>query len=285
MTFRRFVFMVAMAFHGSTAAAGPWPREQGTGFVQLGFSTIGYNKAYGDNSQKHNLAADVRDNVAQVFAEYGLPSGFTVSTMVPVKFLTAKPHTPGLAKVTNSGLADIDLTVRKTWAHNDGFALATEMLLGLPVGSRSDPNGLFLGDGEFNVTPRAVVGQSFYPLPLYLIADLGFNFRTNNFSHDVPYGLEIGYGAFERTLYIILQISGRESLSNKPTLATGASVAESTANALGLHGNSMEYLAIIGKLYFKPSDRIGVSLSYATAGHGRNVAGGIVLAGGVLFEF
>ncbi len=277
------LFCIGIA--ASSADGGPWSRKQGTGMVQLGFSTIGYKKAYGDDSEKRALGVDVRDNVLQVYAEYGLPEEFTLATMIPFKFLSATPHLPGGSNISNSGSGDIDVTLRRTWSNMNDVALATELSFGLPVGSRSDANGLFLGDGEFNLTPRFVAGKSFYPVPLYITADLGFNFRRNNFSYDIPYGVEIGYGFFENRLYVILQISGRESISNKPTLPAGATVAEVTANALGLYGNNVEYLAIIPKLYFKATERIGISLSYATAAHGRNVAGGIVFAGSVLYEF
>lgn len=279
------LLLFCMSIFVSSADAGPWSRKQGTGMVQLGFSTIGYSKTYGDDSQKHSILADVRDNVVQLYSEYGLPEELTLTAMVPFKFLSATPHLQGAAKVSNSGLGDIDITLRRTLMNTGGFALATELLFGVPAGSRSDANGLFLGDGEFNVTPRFIAGKSFYPVPFYMTADLGFNFRTNAFSHDIPYGLEIGYGFLESRLYLILQMSGRESISNKPTLPSGATPAERAAQAAGLFGNNVEYLAIFSKVYFKATETVGISLSYATAAHGRNVAGGAVIAGGVLYEF
>lgn len=284
-TYRFSLSMFFIATLVGVSQAGPWPRKHGTGIVQLGFSTIGYNKVYGDDAKKDTIPADVRDNVVQLFAEYGLPGKFTLTAMMPLKFISATPKTAGAAKVTNSGLGDIDLKLRRSWVNSDGFAYAAEVLFGLPTGSRSDPNGIFLGDGEFNVTANIVAGKSFYPIPLYFTAELGFNFRTNNFSHDVPYGIEAGYGFLERRLYVILQISGRESISNKPTLQPGASAQQIVANAAGLLGNNLEFLAIVPKIFFKATDKIGVSVSYATAAHGRNVAGGAVIAGGILYEF
>ncbi len=279
------VWMFCFALFFSSASAGPWARKQGTGIVQIGFSTIGYNKIHSDDSERRPLMADVRDNVVQLYGEYGLPEDLTLIAMVPVKLLSATPQLQGASKVSKSGLGDIDVTLRRTWMNKDGLALATEFLFGLPVGSRSDENGLFLGDGEFNVTPRFVAGKSFYPIPLYMTAEFGFNFRTKNFSHDVPYGFEVGYGFLDNRLYAILQISGRESISNNPTLPAGATAPEVAANAAGLYGNNVEYLAIIPKVYFKATEKVGISISYATAAHGRNVAGGAVIAGGVLLEF
>lgn len=282
---KRIILFFGLIFVISMSYAGPWSRKQGTGIVQIGFSTIGYNKIHSDDSERRPLMADVRDNVVQLYGEYGLPEELTLIAMVPVKFLSATPQLQGASKVSKSGLGDIDVTLRRTWMNKDGLALATEILFGLPAGSRSDENGLFLGDGEFNVATRFVAGKSFYPIPLYMTAELGFNFRTKNFSHDVPYGFEAGYGFLDNRLYAILQISGRESISNNPTLPPGATAPESAANAAGLYGNNVEYLAIIPKVYFKATEKVGISISYATAAHGRNVAGGAMIAGGVLLEF
>ncbi len=275
------VVILCSAVWLSAAHAGPWPRKAGKGFVQLGFSTIGYSKVYDDRSTKQSLPIDVRDNVLQVMGEVGVTDDLTVSFAVPLKFLSFK----GAASGSNSGIGDIDAGLKYCFFNRDGFVLSGEALFGLPVGSTKNADGLRLGDGEFNTTVRVLAGKSFYPVPAYVSADFGFNFRTHTFSHDVPFSLEAGYGFAEGRLFVILLISGRESLSNQPTLSTTPSQAESNAAVLGLYGNNQEYLAIIPKISFKIDRRWMITASYATAAHGRNVAGGIVLAGGVLYEF
>jgi hypothetical protein len=94
----------------------------------------------------------------------------------------------------------------------------------------------------------------------------------------VIYNLELGYGLFESRLYIILLLSGKESTSSVPTKAAAALV-------YGLSNNNQEYTAIVPKLLYKHTDQLGASISFATATHGRNIAGGFVLAGGVFYEF
>ncbi len=273
-----FLCSVAVA---SAADAGPWLRKAGKGFVQLGFSTIGYNNVYDDASTKQPLTVDVRDNVVQLMGEVGLTDNLTASLAVPVKSLSLR----GATSRSNSGVGDVDLGLKYGLVNRGGFVLSGEALFSLPVGSTKNPDGLRLGDGEFNTTLRLLAGTSFYPVPAYLSADLGFNFRSNNFSHDVPFGIEAGYAFLDARLYIILLISGKESLSNKPTLGANSSRAEMNAAALGLYGNNLEFLAIIPKLLFKINQQWTITASYATAAHGRNVAGGVVFAGGVLYEF
>jgi hypothetical protein len=265
--------------------ASPWPRKQGGGFVQIGFSTIGYNKVYDDRSQKQPIPADVRDNVLQVFADYGLTDEVTVTAMLPFKFLSAEPKPATSPQRTNSGIGDIDLALRYSFLNRDGNALAGQLVFGIPVGDHKDPNGLYLGDGEFNVVARILFGRSFHPTPMYLAADVGFQYRTQEFSHDVLVNLEAGYAFADNRLYLILLISGRESLSNKPTLGPSAAARDAVASGLGLLTNNQEYWAINPKLLYKFSNNLGIVASWATAVHGRNVAGGFVFAGGVFYEF
>lgn len=263
------------------AHAGPWPRKAGKGIVHLGFSTIGYSKVYDDNGRKQPLPVDVRDNVLQLMGEVGLTDNITVSLALPLKFLSLRGS---LARASN-GLGDIDAAVRYCFMNANGMVLSGQALFGLPTGKTNVADGLRLGDGEFNTTLSVLAGRSFYPVSLYLSADAGFNIRTRSFSHDVVFNLEGGYGLLEGRLYLILLVSGRESLSNEPTLRPDASPAEMNATSLGLLGNNVEFLAIIPKIFFKVDPQWGITVSYATALHGRNVAGSVVLAGGVLFEF
>jgi len=269
-----------IAFVVHSAYGGPWPRKQGTGFVQLGASRIAYDKVYGDDGIKQLLGFEVTDNVVQVFAEYGVNDDITVTAMVPFKVVSVSAGAPEsvLPGGQKSGIGDIDLAIRRTWLSSDGYVLSTEMMIGLATGDHVHPYGLILGDGETNIAVRLSGGRSFYPSPLYVSGDAAYNFRSDGFSDDVLYNLEIGYDVISNRLLLILLVSGRESTSMNPTPPT-------TASALGLLSFNQEYTAIIPKVLYKFSNEWGVSASFGTAVHGRNVAGGFVFAGGLFYEF
>lgn len=269
---------------GSSVFAGPWPRAKGTGIIQLGFSTIGYNKVYDDKGTKQTIGSDVRDNVISLFGEYGVVENVTASIVVPFKLITVSNQL-FLNDSKAGNIGDIDLGVKYTWHNSNGLVLSSEVLLGLPTGKTASTGGLYLGDGEFNVLARVLAGKSFYPIPLYLSGDAGFNFRSNNFSNDVQFGLEAGYGIVEGRLFLILQMAAAISTNNRPTFVPGAGTSDLSAAYFGLYSNNREFTAFVPKLYYKATKELGISVSYATATHGRNVAGGAVLAGGVLYEF
>lgn len=276
------VVVAAFLVFGETCLAGPWPRKQGSAFTQLGFSTIGYNKIYDDRAEKTPVFADVRDNVVQAFGEFGVTDRLTLTASIPFKFLSVSPvqsaFAPVASRLTNSGLGDIDVTVRYNLFVDNGLAGSGGVRLGIPTGDSKNANGLILGDGEFNIAPVLLFGKSFHPHPAYIAADIAFNVRGSGFSNELLYNVELGYGFFESRLYFILLLSGKESTSSVPSKPAAASV-------FGLSTNNQEFTAIVPKLLYKASEHLGISISFATATHGRNIAGGFVFAGGVFHEF
>jgi hypothetical protein len=264
------------------AHGGAWPRKAGSGFLQLGFSTIGYDKTYADDGTKTPVGGKVRDNVIQLFADFGITDLLSVSAMVPLKFISTSDMTVGGAAPTqnpdNSGIGDIDVRFRYSLMQGGGYAVSGLLFFGLPAGDSEDSNGLLLGDGETNVGVGVSVGRSFYPFPLYANAELAYDVRSKGFSDDVLYSLELGYGVLDGKLFLILLFSGKESTSTKPTPATPAS-------RFGLQTNNQEFASLVPKLFYKLGNGWALSAGYATAVHGRNVAGGAVLSAGLSYEF
>ncbi|MEO8169104.1 MAG: hypothetical protein ABI623_12705, partial [bacterium] len=90
---RFLIALITVMFcFADSVVAGPWPRKQGSGFIQLGFSTIGYNKIYDDRSEKAPVLADVHDNVLQLFGEVGLTDLLTFTAAIPFKSISVSPQ-------------------------------------------------------------------------------------------------------------------------------------------------------------------------------------------------
>ena len=269
---------------------GAWPRKARSAYLQVGFSTIGYEKVYDASSAKVPAPGTVRDNVLQLSAEYGLTDRLTVGVAVPFGFLSARdyvnpflrtgtaPMVPSPpAEVSASGIGDLVATAQMELLRQGGSVLSAGLLFGFPTGDTTNTDGLWLGDGEFNVAPRILYGLSLYPLPMYLSADLGYNIRGQGYSDEIFGALEAGYGLFESRLYAIVQLSVQKSTNTEPSR-------DIPAARLGFYNNNREFVAITPKILYKFESGLGVVLSYATATSGRNVAGGAVLAGSVFYE-
>jgi hypothetical protein len=278
--------VLLLAFFGDTVHASPWPRKKGHGYVQIGFSRIGYNQIYNNNGEKQPTA-EVGDNVLQLYAQHGMSERFTMTVMVPYKVITAGSFDRlpnGSAGITvpgdqtNSGIGDISLTARYNAIRTETYVLSGEVLFGLPTGDTTNMYGLILGDGDFNVGVGLGFGASFSALPLYFSVEAGYNFRGLGYSDEVRADLEVGYGLFDRRLNLIVLVSQQWSTFTEPTRFTSAYV-------LGLANGNREFLAITPKLLYKLDGGFGVVLSYGTAVSGRNVASGAVLAAGLFYEY
>ena len=269
---------------------GAWPRKARSGYLQLAFSTIGYEKVYDASAAKVPAPGTVRDNVLQLSAEYGLTDRLTVGLAVPFGFLSAKDYVNPLlrtgtvpvvpsppADISASGIGDLVVTAQLALLKQGGSVLSAGLLFGFPTGDTTNTEGLWLGDGEFNVAPRVLYGLSLYPLPMYISADLGYNIRGQGYSDEIFGSLETGYGFLESRLYAIVQLSVQKSTNTEPSR-------DIPAARLGLYNNNREFVAITPKLLYKFGSGLGVVVSYATATSGRNVAGGAVLAGSVFYE-
>ena len=161
------------------------------------------------------------------------------------------------------------------------MALAGELLVGIPTGSATHSRGLLLGDGETSVELRFLASRSFHPFPAYASAVVGYNIRGPGFSDEVMTEIEAGIGVFEYRVIPILHLSVRRSLR------TQASPDPSVVPAalLGLDTHNREWTAVVPKVLVRAGGGVGVVISYATALHGRSVAGSAVLAASVFFEW
>jgi len=279
---------VLLAALAGTALGGAWPRRAQGGYVQVGFSTIGYDKVYDGSGQKAPAAGNTRDNVLQLLAEYGLSDALTVGVVVPFGFISVKgfqDEVPGTSSVfppprdiSNSGIGDLTASAQLKLLHRGGSVLSAGVLVGFPTGDTTSAEGLWLGDGEFNVAPRILYGLSLSGLPIYLSAELGYNIRGVGYSDEFFGSLEAGYGLFERRLYLIVLLSTLQSTNTQPSR-------DIPAARLGLYNNNREFVAITPKVLYKFGTGLGVVASYATATSGRNVAGGAVLAASLFYEF
>jgi hypothetical protein len=290
MNLRRGVIAVALGVAlAGTALGGAWPRKAQSGYLQLGFSTIGYDNVYDASGTKVPAAGKVRDNVLQLYAEYGLSDALTLGLIVPFGVLSVNDYAvvyppwssvlaPPPADVSTSGIGDIAASAQVAILHQGGSVLSAGMLFGFPTGDTTSTEGLWLGDGEFNVAPRILYGLSLYPIPMYISADLGYNFRGAGYSNEVFGSLEAGYGVLPNRLYVIVQLSVQKSTQTEPSR-------DIPAARLGLYNNNREFVAITPKLLYTFGNGVGAIVSYATAASGRNVAGGAVLAGSVFYEF
>lgn len=232
-------------FLPTTAFPGAWTQKRGHGYYKLGLRIIRADQFYDANGDNASIPT-LTDAGAALYTEYGLTDRLTAIANLQI-FRRLTREAPDDSK---SGLSDSDLGVRWHLFSKGRTVVSAEVLLGLPLGDDTHPNGLLTGDGEFNQLVRLQVGRSFYPSPFYLTAEVGFNNRTEGYSDEVHYGVEIGY-TLQQKFLLIFRLRGLESLDNG---------SENIAGGMGgLYANNKRYLAYGPELNFLLNDVIGLS--------------------------
>jgi hypothetical protein len=154
--------------------------------------------------------------------------------------------------------------------------LSASLTLGLPLGvtDGGESGALQTGDGEFNQLIKVEASHSFYPVPLYATATVGFNNRTQGFSEEFHYGIEVGVN-------ITAQLLGLVRICSVESFKYG----DPGGAANGVFSNNMEYLSIAPELDFNLNDKYGVSAQAAFAVHGERILASPNYSFGVFMKF
>lgn len=255
-------FFVAIAVLASVAdvEAGAWTQAKGSGFYKLG-SQLARGQKIRDMGGSEMSIPTLADYTFSLYGEYGLRDNLTLIGYLPFfKRITLNKQVgrpSGFVYFAGddvSGIADAQLGLRYRLANLGATVVSAALVLGVPLGDDTQPNGLLTGDGETNQILTLQVGHSLYPKPAYFNVDIGFNNRVKGYSDEYLYACEIGY-TFKEKLTAILRLRGLESLENGDDGVHGGMG--------GLYANNQSYMTYGPELIYNLDDRTGISLSAA----------------------
>lgn len=264
--FRWLAFLALVLSLTPALAGGGWTPPRGSGFFKLGQNSIIANRFY----QPDGTLVDIRTVslfTTSVYGEYGFTDRlagivyaplFVRSTLNKVEYTSGRPTDPG--DFVNS-IGDVDVGLKYGIVKNGPVAVSIGLTLGLPLGETAggDTGLLQTGDGEFNQLLTIEASRSFGDL--YATALLGLNNRTNNFSEEFRYGLEVGY-TFGGKLLTQLRLYGVESFKN-------GTDAGGTGNAI--FANDTEFLSLTPEVAYALTDRLGMTASVGLALRGEKI--------------
>lgn len=264
---RTTLTIALIIFSASSAFAGGWTQKRGEGFYKLGFQYIRATNYYEPSGNRVRITP-LADYTTSLYAEYGIEDWLTLVGYVPfyhhVTLDRVVGRQSGMVYFDGdkaSGFADPDIGVRIALVRNSPIVLAAAIGFGVPIGDAKQPNGLLSGDGEFNQAISFEAGHSFYPLPMYATASVGFNNRTRGFSDEFLYAAQFGY-TFNNLLTVAVNARGVESLRNGDDAVTGG--------MSGIYTNNQSYLELGGEVSYRITQAYGVSFGAYTATRGRN---------------
>ena len=267
-------------------AGGGWPQPKGNGYFKLYQWWTISNAHYTDIGLiDPNITQGIFNT--SLYAEYGFTDRITGVLNFPfysrayfnntVSGTTGEVLTPGEA--INS-VGDTEIGIQYGIIPTGKFVLSGRIVLGLPLGNDFGGNSGILqtGDGEFNQILRFDVGTSFKigSIDAYATGYIGANNRSNGFSDEFRYGIEIGGNLFDNKITPILRLSGIESFQNGD--------AEIGANSTSVFANNSEIFMFSPELAYNLNDKWGVSAGAGIPLSGRIIFSDPSFSAGVYFK-
>lgn len=252
----------------SVMAQSPWVAEKGNGFAQLGYTTIGpYKDLFLSDGNAYPLSNEITDRTLQVYGEYGIGSGTSIITTIPVKILTSGGSLiPSIPIRTRSGdfttLGNIQLAARHNFVNNI-IVFSGQLLVELPTAGYDEATGLRGGLDALSIVPTLSAGFSKGKLYEYISA--GAAIRTNDYSSEWRLSAEIGYQLIKR-IFIIGVIDIVQNFEN------GSAIESANQLGTGLYLNNQSFFAYGIKGIVGFTDSIGISGAFYGAGSGNLVA-------------
>lgn len=259
---------ILLLFSNSTFAGGGWPIPKGRGYFKLSQFVLQANQYYSPSGEIIDIST-AGIYISSIYGEYGLTDRLGVTAYAPF-FSRATLN----EQVSSSGtllaegdavnsLGDFDISLKYGLIVNKPIVLSASLTLGLPLGNPSGGNTQILqtGDGEFNVMLSLEASRSFHGGKGYVNTLLAFNNRSENFSDELRFGVEVGYNIAPKW-NAALKVLSVNSLNNGSDLETPAN---------GIFSNNIEYLAITPEVNYSLNDKYGVSASIGFAASGKRV--------------
>lgn len=270
MLHKHTLFCTALLLLSATSfAQSPWARSKGGGYAQLSWNYIpAYTTLFGANNQSIVLEREVSERNLQFYGEYGIGKRTTLITAIPLVMNERGEVNPSNSTYIDegasgqlTGLGNTTLGIKHQFL-SGRLALAGTLRMSLPAGSRYLAEAdLRTGYDALTLIPSVNVGMGLGPF--YWFAYGGYGYRSNNFSHFVTGGAEIGarvgpmwFGAFTETIY---------------PLENGDKTLPNAKDFTGLYIDNQGWVSIGLKAAWAIRPSFGVNVSGAGAAWAQNV--------------
>jgi hypothetical protein len=261
--------LLAIGVDYSLMAGGGWTPKKKKGFFKFGQNILRSNKFYSPSGDIIDVTT-ISLYTTSLYGEYGLTDRLAAIMYAPlfVRNTINKMESRQTGMIISDGdmansIGDLDLGIKYALVYNKKIAVSTSLTLGIPTGITSGGEGEILqtGDGEFNQLLKIEASKSFYPVPMYVSAAIGFNNRTKGFSEEFHFGVEVGYTFNERltTTFKVYNVSSFKN-GNSPASAGNA-----------IFSNETEFFSYGPEISYKLKGNFGISGSAAYALSGKRI--------------
>lgn len=249
-------------------AGGGWVHAKGNGFFKLSEWWVVADKHYTDSGIDGNITIGLYNT--SLYGEYGISDKFDAVVYLPffsravtndeISGTTGTVIVPGDA--INS-IGDATVGIKYGLVRTGPVVVSATLTLGLPFGKTDAGNRGILetGDGEFNqyLAFHASTSKGFGKFNTFYSLNFGFNNRTEGFSDELRYGLEVG-AIFNKRIIGIYRLQRLESLENSTFDET---------NGATLFASDQEFTAYTFEVGYEFKEKFGITANVGGAYSGR----------------
>ena len=259
------------------AQAGPWTKATGEAYLKVSEIYFGADNFVSTvGGQEQIEGAEYTAYTSAFYGEVGLPGRFQLSLFLP--WVWSKNYDEASSgHYANVGFGDAIVGLQHT-------IVDTKLPWSLRLDAKVplyDVNGIegplasqfpALGDGQLDLTPWASVGGSLYPVPLYVLGEVGYRFRTDmgpgegtglDYKDSFVGHVQVGYTVIERVLVAadvqLVYALEEEDTFTQSFLTAGPQVALKLMEGVSLEAN---YTPMVWAQNASQGQIFGLGISY-----------------------
>jgi hypothetical protein len=216
---KKILFFLALGLLSQNAISQQaWTRSKGSFYTQIGFTPDNYDGFIPNNGGKTLVInRKVQKHTADAYIEYGITNKLMVTSSIP--FILAKSKWTNVAQLAEipdgslNGFSNIEVGLTYNLLNKNGFVLSGKLNTALPTATIKETVGLRTGNDAMSFEPSLLVGYGHSKF--FASADIGFGFRSNNYSNQSLLNAQIGkFFGKKKRLLLILNAVNRVSQKN-----------------------------------------------------------------------
>lgn len=245
------------------ASAGAWAQEDKGVYLKASAAYSYADEQYKAEGEKLQLLSTneegtLESRAVRFYGEFGLLPRLTFLTSTSIVRNTVDSR---LVNITTTGMGDFRAGLKYQFL-DDPVVVSLASVWTLPTGYTAQPENPkvpTLGLGVPMHTATLAVGKSFYPVPLYASAEVGFRVRGGRelsngdrleYPPELPYALEVGVDATD-WLMVRGALRGLHGFGDPEEL-----------NVFTLSPRTQSYLKVGPSVLFTVAERVQIQLDY-----------------------
>lgn len=263
MVWKSWIILTFSLLWVSQVEGAAWSQQKGHYYAKLSGLVFTADELFDGNGDRHASLANETFGSRQAFlyVEYGVRDRLTLIGSTSAGRLKSEI---GQTSVSTTALSDLDIGF-KYQLTNGPIVVAPYFKAKLPTGY--DESAVpAVGTGDIDFEGRLLVSSSFYPVPVYVGAEIGMRIRSGRFSNQVPYVLEIGATPSPK-MFVKVVLDGVNTL-----IGSGGNTG--AMNSMSMQVSEGDFTKVGLNAAFKVVGNVWVDLTYDTIIRGKNVGAG-----------